>query len=330
MSRTWNRAMLVFAAGCAVLVVVAALGWAFDDRLLLGAPIWVKPLKFAISGLVYGLTWAWLTTLIDRRHRLVHRTSTVVAVLLTIELVIITGQAFRGRRSHFNFETLFDAILYEIMAVSIVAVWAGALVLTVLVVRSDIRDHARKVTVSLGAVLSLIGIGLGALMTAPTGAQVTSMKDGNVSILDSTHGDGFHTLGAHTVGGEDGGPGLPLLGWSTTGGDLRIPHFVGMHALQALLVLNVVLALLAARWPALAPTAVRANLIRIGAAGFAAMLALVTWQAFRGQPLLSPDVWTVLAGSAIILGMAIAAVRTLRTTPVSSEPEPEEIPAPIP
>lgn len=299
--------MLVLAGACAVMIVVATVGLLVDDRTLGGAPIWAKPLKFMISGAVYGLTWAWLCSLIDHRQRTVRRASAVVALLIGLELVIIFAQAVRGRRSHFNFESLFDAILYEVMAVSIAVVWGGALVLTLLVVRSDIEDRSRKLTVGLGAVLSLVGIGLGMLMTLPTGPQLDTVLAG----------DSFHTIGAHTVGALDGGPGLPLLGWSTTGGDLRIPHFVGMHALQALLLWNFVLGLA----PRLA--AVRPSLVRIGAAGFAGLLVILTVQAYRGQPLLRPDSWTLAALAVLAAALLAAAVVVFRrrTPAVTTSPE---------
>ena len=49
------------------------------------------------------------------------------------------------------------------------------------------------------------------------------------------------TNNGHTVPAPDGGPGLPFVNWSTTGGDLRIVHFFGMHAMQALPILGFLL-----------------------------------------------------------------------------------------
>lgn len=285
--------MLVFAYACAGLAVASVVGLLVDDRLLGGAPVWAKPLKFAISGAVYGVTWSWLTSLITRRERTVRRASAVIVTLLTVELVVIVGQAARGRYSHFNFATVPDAILYEIMATSIAIVWCGNLVLTLLVVRSDIDDRARKLTVALGAVISLVGIGVGVLMTLPSSAQITALQTG--------HGV---ALGAHTVGAPDGGPGLPLLGWSTTAGDLRIPHFVGMHALQAMLLWHVLAGRL--RRPVQAPMA------WIGASGFAGLLVLLTWQAYRGQPVTSPDAWTLGAAGLLLVSLAAATVLVWR------------------
>jgi len=50
--RAWNKPMLVFAWVCAGLAIVSLAGLVVDQRMLDGAPVWVKPLKFAISGLV--------------------------------------------------------------------------------------------------------------------------------------------------------------------------------------------------------------------------------------------------------------------------------------
>ena len=81
----------------------------------------------------------------------------------------------------------------------------------------------------------------------------------------------------HTVGAPDGGPGLPALGWSTRAGDLRLAHFLGMHALQALPLLGWALG---RWWPHEAPA-----LTWLGAAAYAAAVAALLMQAMAGQPL---------------------------------------------
>ncbi|MFG1637245.1 hypothetical protein [Pseudonocardia alni] len=120
--------------------------------------------------------------------------------------------------------------------------------------------------------------------------------------------------GAHTVGVPDGGPGLPLVGWSTLGGDLRVPHFVGTHALQLLplLLLLLVFELAAGRVARPADPRVRRDLMTTAAAGYTGLLALLTWQALRGQPLVAPDALTVAAAGALTVLVVAGAVVVLR------------------
>jgi hypothetical protein len=292
-TRTWNRPMLLLACAMVPATMVAVAGLAIDDRLIGGMPVWAKPLKFTLSIGLYAITWAWLASLATRAPKLVRRTSVVIVWLLVVELVLITGQVIRGRASHFNSETEFDHRIYHLMGVSITLVWLLSLVLTIIVIRSEIHDQAQKWAIRLGAVLSLIGAGFGPVMAFPTPAQTAEVRAGLQPVA----------LGAHSVGVPDGGPALPLLGWSTTGGDLRIPHFLGLHALQALPLLALVLTLLATRLPLLRSELVRVRLVLVGAAGFAGLLTLVSWQAFRGQPLIHPDLWTSAAFGVLAAGV---------------------------
>ncbi|PRX45382.1 hypothetical protein B0I33_10945 [Prauserella shujinwangii] len=292
---TWHRPMMWTSVVMAGMAVVSLGGLALDDRVLLGAPIWLKPFKFAVSIAAYSVTWAWLLTLLQRGRRLAHRVSTGIVVIMAVEYGIIVTQVVRGRASHFNAATPLDSALFSIMGVSIAALWTATLVLTVLLLRTRIADPAARWAIRLGALVSLVGIGLGALMVGPTDEQARSLRDGTFEGV----------IGAHSVGVADGGPGMPITGWSTTGGDLRIPHFVGMHALQALPLLALLLGILARRFPRLRPDAVRARLVLVAGFGYAGLVGLVTWQALRGQPLVSPDAWTLLALAALLVAVAI-------------------------
>ncbi|WP_420848880.1 hypothetical protein [Prauserella marina] len=301
-ARAWHRPMMRFAAAMGVAALLSAVGMIIDDRVLLGAPIWLKPFKFAVSISVYCLTWGWLTSLLPTaRRRLANRISGALIVLLAVEYVIIVVQAARGTTSHFNLTTPLNTALFAVMGVSIALLWTGTLVLTVLLLRkgSNTGDHASTLAIRLGAVISLAGLALGALMTSPTSEQTARGLTG--------------IIGAHTVGAPDGGPGMPITNWSTTDGDLRIPHFVGMHALQVLPLLALGLALLAPRVRWLRHTAVRARLVLIGGAGYAGLVGLVTWQALRGQPLTSPDALTGGCFALLVAGVAIAAASTITT-----------------
>ncbi|TNC21018.1 hypothetical protein [Amycolatopsis alkalitolerans] len=293
----WHRPLILVAAATAPFILVALAGVALDDRILGGAPIWLKPFKFAVSIVIYALTLAWLTTYLPRT-RLVRSSATIIATMLAIEYVVIVGQVIRGRFSHFNVATPLDATLWGIMGTSITVLWVANLVRAVFVLRRRIGDPAVTWAVRAGTVIALFGMAIAFMMTRPTGAQRESLREGTFGGL----------IGGHTVEVADGGPINAVTGWSTVGGDLRIPHFVGIHALQVVPLLALALALLARRIPLLRDGSARVRLVFVAAAGYAGLTGLALWQALRGQPLIHPDRLTAVVFFTVVAAVLVAAV----------------------
>ncbi|WP_290058051.1 hypothetical protein [Amycolatopsis solani] len=301
-TRGWHRPSALAAAVLAVVAVLCVIAMLVDQRTLAGAPVWAKPFKFAVSGAFYFAAWSWLVSLLPRFRRTANGLTNLLVVIFFAEYGLLVFQAVRGHASHFNISTPQDAAIFGTMAAMIAVLWVATLVLTVLVMFTKVPDRASAWAVRTGAALSLVGITLGQLMTSPTAQQLAQWRTGGRPDM----------VGGHTVGLADGGPGLPILGWSTVAGDLRIPHFVGMHALQALPLLAFALVALASRFPRLRDDAVRARLVLIGAAGYAGLIGLVTWQALRAQSIVHPDAMTLGAAAALVAAVSLGSWAAVR------------------
>jgi hypothetical protein len=234
------------------LAVLALALLPLDHRHVTGVLVWVKPLKFALSIAAYAWTLAWLlASLPAAAQGAVRAIGWGVALCMVVEQAVIFVQAARGTTSHYNVASALDGALFGLMGVfilvnTVLTVWALYLVWHY----QPQGSAGYGWGVRLGLLVFLVGSVLGGLMIRHLG---------------------------HTVGAPDGGPGLPGIGWSTRAGDLRIAHFLGMHALQALPLLGWALG----RWqPGHAPA-----LTWLGAAAYAAVVAALLGQALAGQPL---------------------------------------------
>jgi hypothetical protein len=267
--------------------LLAAVGLAFDPRVVTGALVWLKPLKFGISTAIYTGTLAWFCGFATASRQRIQRTEMVISCFLVIEVVLIDVQAARGVPSHFNAGTRLDLIVFNAMGGVIGIVWVASAFLATVLFRQKFGDAALGWAIRLGFVISLLGAACGGLMLLPKGDQMAQIRHGRMPA----------SVGGHTVGAPDGGQGIPGLGWSLDHGDLRIPHFIGLHAAQTI--------------PFLA-WLVRRRRIGVGAvfgiAGcYLGLIGILTWQAYRGQSVIHPDAITLDAlGLWLALAMTVA------------------------
>ncbi len=262
--RTASPALFYLGLGSFGLLLLTLLLQVIDARQLLGVNTWVKPSKFAISISITSLTLAWILSRMGTVTLGMRRAGVGMAAMLTIEIVVITAQAARGVPSHFN-TTAVNIALFAVMGVAITLFLLMQGYVTTVAFLRTFDCLAVRWGIRLGLIISLFGGALGFVMTGPTPAQRESLQAGRAVTV----------VGAHSVGVPDGGPGVPVTGWSIAGGDLRVPHFVGLHALQLLPFFGW---LVARRRPH------TASLVAMAGASYMGVVVFSLLQALAGRP----------------------------------------------
>jgi hypothetical protein len=296
--RLWRTSpeLIVTAALMVPVLAGAIVGLAIDPRLITGAPAWLKPAKFAASIAIYTVTLAWIFTLLPEWPRMRRVVGGITAATMVLEIAIISAQTGRGTTSHFNIGTPLDAVLFSIMGGAIVVQTVSTVAVGIALWRHRFEDLSWGRALRFGMAITIAGALSGGLMTRPTTAQLEAARAGERMTVS----------GAHTVGAADGGPGLIGTGWSTRHGDLRVPHFIGLHAVQALPLLVLLLT------RAGVGRAPRERLMLVAGPSYAALWLILLIQAFRGVPLVAPDAATVAQLGAWTIATAIAAGVVMR------------------
>lgn len=232
-----------------------------DQRVLDDELLWLKPLKFQISMAVLCLTLALAIQSVS--HTLqsslwLRIPAWAVAITPVYELTFLAIQAARGKRSHFNADTMFDQIGGSLMAAGASVLVGGAMVIGFVILVSLLARGTAAASEPVALALAL-GLIIGGFLGGYTGSFI------------GMNGGPF--VGSFAAGD----PALPLFGWSLSIGDLRISHFLGLHAMQVLPLSAIGLVLVL---PSLAVTPV----VIAATAGWTWLTLAALYAAQAGQP----------------------------------------------
>ncbi|MDA8911193.1 hypothetical protein N9J09_00450 [bacterium] len=258
-------------------VVIVAFLYFTDTRELLGVPIWEKPLKFLISGAIYTATLSWFYSLVTRAKKAAYLFGVAIVIFLAIEIIVIAGMAASGQTSHFNVSSAFNIAIWSVMATAIAAVWGATFGVAAMLWRTNEVSTLVRSGIRCGVVIALLGMGIAFTMTPPNESQLSGAQSG----------DWEGIAGAHTVGAADGGQGLPFLGWSTVAGDLRISHFLGLHAIQVLPLFAVLIA------ATVSSRSAQKALVGSFATIYVLSVLVLYFQALAGQSIVAPSNATI-------------------------------------
>jgi hypothetical protein len=168
---------------------------------------WIKPIKFSLSFSTFASTISLFLLALRIPEWQLKLARRVIALSVALEISSLGAQAWRA--VYAGSHTLFDSMLTQmtnsmVMVNTAIVTWMLAL-FCLNRVKARLADWPMVAAIRYSIVIFLVGNAVGGYMLA---------------------------RGSHTVGASDSAPGLPFLNWSTIGGDLRIAHFIAIHAIQ--------------------------------------------------------------------------------------------------
>jgi hypothetical protein len=233
---------------------------------LQGPVTWRKPIEFGVSGAITSLSLAWVLGRLPR-STFWDWSAAIAVVFFVPETALIDMQQWRGVASHFNYETGFDSAVFSAMGICIGVVAIGIAILAIRSFGQVEGPPSTRLAIRAGMIFLLLGQVLGGLILA----------------------NQFATNG-------------PLAGASIVGaaGELKVPHALALHGLQALAILAVILERARVR---LSPRAA-AVAVACCAVGYGLLLAAATVQTYSGLGPLALTPWTLVVA---LVGMAFLA-----------------------
>lgn len=241
-----NETLFYYGLLCLVFAVIFLLLTKFTTIQVYNVSAWYKPFKFAFSTFLFSWAMAWYCYYLPDFNIKLFNWS--VILLLGFEIFYIAFQANKGQLSHYNLSTPVYAALFSMMAlaatlVTLYTAYVGWLFFTnTFPELPNYYVWAIRFGIVIFVIFSFEGFAMGSRLN-------------------------------HSVGALNDNSNWFIIGWSKTVGDLRVAHFIGMHALQVL--------------PLLSYYIFKNTKLTIGLSLVYGLLAIMTLvQALKGRPLI--------------------------------------------
>ena len=202
-----NETLFYFGLICLLLSVVFLIMTKVTTTQVFNVNAYYKPFKFAFSTFLFAWAMAWYCYFLPNFNASFFNWT--VIILLGFEIAYIALQASKGQLSHYNISTPVYSALYSLMAIAASAVTIYTAYIGFLFFKYDfptLPNHylwAIRLGIILFVIFSFEGFAMGSRLN-------------------------------HSVGALNDNSNWFIVGWSKTVGDLRVSHFIGMHALQLL------------------------------------------------------------------------------------------------